>query len=365
MRPAWAAVAALLATSIGSAAHGQGGEPDRWGSVWQGRIGSYPIRLCFDAESGTQGRGSYYYMNQKQPIGLNGTREDGRWIEHAAGSDGSADPVWRFSEATATSMKGVWQMGQRQLPFVLEPMEWSEGKWGGPCSSAAFLEPRMVPPQFKEAEKRLGDWAFVERSYVPPSHYHGLRISSFSFPAVAPGDQAINRALFAYLPRGQVDDEFAQCLSGALLSGGIDGDYGKVVEPMFASDQFLTVAIANDAYCGGAHPNFWTEHRSFDRQSGKDVDLASWIGGTSSDGGTATLPAGLKTAVLTQWNGEAECREAVEGADYWDIALGQQGLSFTPSLPHAMTPCEDTFLIDWDKLGTFLTPEGRAGRARI
>lgn len=344
------------------AAAGPATEQDQTGRVWQGKIGNLPVRVCFDGD-GSDGRGAYYYMSQLRPIGLSGTDQPRQWTERVDGKNSTA--VWQFSEISDQRLRGTWRQGDRQLPVDLQAATWTATEWNGPCSSDAFLAPRMAAPRFADTPKRLGNWAYTERAYQPPAHYSAAELTGFSYAPSRPGDRAILGMLAAYLPSGKSSDDYVQCMSGSLQSFGTDGDYARAVEPILASNDFLTIAVSTAAYCGGAHPNMWTEHHSFDRQSGREINLANWIGGEKPGDSTAKLPTPLRNALLAKWQGEEECKEFVEQADFWDIVLEQGGMGFTPSVPHVATPCAEEIKLDWTGLTPFLTPEGQAGQARL
>ncbi|MFC4254608.1 hypothetical protein GRI97_04170 [Altererythrobacter xixiisoli] len=356
-KPALASSAAAEPAAAGPAA-----AQDQTGKVWQGKIGNLPVRVCFDGE-GSDGRGAYYYTSQLRPIGLNAGEQSGQWTERVNYKD--SDATWQIAEITDRHLRGTWRQGSKQLPIDLQAVAWTAAEWSGPCSSDAFLSARMVAPRFADAPKRLGNWAYTERVYQPPAHYTSADLAGFTYAPSRPGDRAILSALAAYLPSGKSSDDYVQCLSGALQPSGTDGDYARTVEPILANDNFLTIAISTSADCGGAHPSMWSEHKSFDRQSGEEINLAGWIGGDRPHDGAATLPRPLRAAVMAQWQGEEECREFVENADYWDIALETRGMVFTPVVPHVATPCAEGQLLGWGALAPFLTPDGKAGQARL
>jgi hypothetical protein len=142
------------------------------------------------------------------------------------------------------------------------------------------------------------------------------------------------------------------------------------------SRRFLTVAEANDTYCGGAHPSTWTTYRTFDRETGQAVNLYDWIGPPIGEDEIRGLPAELREAVLARWPSDyvteedkeyaEECREVVVTHDYsWTLELAREGISFTPDLPRVVMACTDSVLLTWAELAPFLDAEGKAGLARL
>jgi hypothetical protein len=360
MRPLLAALALLAATP--SAAQ----DTPEWAGVWEGRIGSYSVRACFDGFGDGPGRGSYYYLSQLEPISLSEEEGEITWIERAA--TGDAEAFWQPSEMTATRVRGIWMQGSRQLPIDLRPVRWTDGEWGGPCGSAAFLAPRVRPAQFASEDASLEGWTYTRRIFRPPAHFRDeVSIESFSFASGQTGDAAINAALAAHLPRGTVEDDFLQCLAGGISSLGTDGYYERTVRPMLVSAAFLAVDEANSDFCGGAHPNHWQVMRVFDRRTGTEIDLFDWLGEPYVEGETSPIAEGLRGLIIARWprDADAECAVYAEEADYWSLGLARGGIVFQPDLPHAATPCEERITVEWQALAPFLDADGRAGLARL
>jgi len=341
-----------------------------WVGVWEGRIGSYPVRACFDTwgDDGP-GRGSYYYLSRLEPISLSDEESEGGWTERASGSDDTA--LWEFAEQTATRLRGTWQ-GSRSLPFDLAPVSWTESEWGGPCASDEFLAPRIAPGAVDEETVEEGGWRYTIRRYRPPRHFaEDVTIMTFAFADEQPGDPAINRELAAYLPQGSVRDEFVQCFAGTIASHGVDGYFEQAAIPKLVNSAFLAIHEASSDYCGGAHPNHGFRSRTFDRASGAEVDLFGWIGvPRTTEGWSQDLPPDLLAAVLARWpadpaEDEAECREVAESTTFWDLELRETGIAFWPDVPHVALPCRIESLLDWTALAPRLTDEGRAGLARL
>jgi len=361
----WLAALAALAFAVPAAAQ----DDPAWAGVWEGKVGNSPVRLCVDVWPGGPARGAYYYLSALEPIQLSDYDGEGGWIEQAAGNDATA--LWEFTEQTGTRLRGTWRQDRRSLPFDLRPVTWTEGEWGGPCSSAAFLEPRVRPAAFAIEPATKDGWAYVRHLYRPPAHFREeTSIEAFSFAPQQPGDAAINATLTAYRPRGAVGDEFLQCHAGQIASIGYDGFFDQLVEPRLVSRAFLTVAEHNDQSCGGTHPNTWTVYRTFDRDTGRPIDLYDWIGDPLGPDEARPLPTRLRDAVLASWpndsdEGAQECRDVVASTDFWTLELARDGISFSPDLPRVVMACGDTVLLTWKDLDPYLDSEGRAGLARL
>ncbi len=358
------ALPGLLALGLAVPASAQDLPP--WVGVWEGTIGSYPVGACFESFGEGPGRGAYYYLSRLETISLN--EEDGEitWLESAAGSESEA--FWQPA-MSATHIGGLWmQQGRRNLPIDLKPVAWAAGEWGGPCSSAAFLAPRLGGGDIVAEDAELDGWRYTRRSYRPPAHFaEDVSIESFSYPSTETGDRAINAALAAYLPKETMDDDFAECVGGALSSVGADGFFSVTAAPTMASRAFLNIAVDSGNYCGGAHPNYYTYDHTFDRHTGEELDLFDWIGEARADGEDSTIREALRGLVVARWPAEAEadCRELAAETEYWSLGLAREGLVFRPDFPHVATACEEPVTVEWSALEPFLDEEGRGGLARL
>lgn len=353
---------ALALVALPAAAQDQP-EPE-WAGVWEGRIATYPVRLCVYTYGDGRARGSYYYLSQLEPIQLGDEEGKGGWIERA----GEREAQWQFSELSAIHLRGTWSQGTRRLRFDLRPVAWTESEWGGPCSSAAFVEPLLAGGRVVEEPAAFEGWPYTEHSYLPPAHLTDeVAITTFTFTDTQPGDPAINAVLRAVLPQGTATDDLLGCMVGAVSALGLDGSFERSLVPALVTDAFLVVDDSNGNFCGGAHPNYWQALRTFDRQSGAEIDLFDWIGAPRVEGELPTLAAPLRALVMARWPADAdpECREYVADADYWTLGLARDGVVFQPDLPHVATPCEERITVEWNALAPFLDAEGKAGLARL
>ena len=356
-------VVLALASAVPAAA--QEADP-AWVGVWEGRVGTLPVRVCLDSwGEDIPGRGSYYYRSRLEPLSLSDAG-DGMWIERASGSDAEAE--WFIEQITDEAMRGLWRQGGRELRFELEPVAWHEGEWGGACASPEFMQPRLRAPELAAQSATLEGWRYSRRTYRPPAHFRDeVAIESFTFAPERPGDRAIIAYLDGQLPKGAADDAFAECIAGAVSAVGTDGYFERTVVPAMAAREFLAVDEISSNYCGGAHPNHYTVPRTFDRRDGHEVDLFDWIGAPRGEDGESAIPERLRELVVARWptDSAADCGELAAGSDYWYLGLAREGLVFTPDMPHVATPCEEAVTVEWTALKPFLDAEGRAGLARL
>ncbi len=374
-------VAALLATPAVAQ------DKPAWVGVWEGRIGSYPVRACFDTSGGGGwGRGSYYYRSRLEPLSLVEDEDGGRWTEHTQGSATGA--TWQFTEQSASRLRGTWRQGRRSLAFELTPVAWTEGEWGGPCGSEAYIAPRLQGLfEIRQRPGQLGDFAYEFHTLVPPEQFReDVAIETFQYTPEQPGDPGILAALRGRLPSGTAADPFADCLAGAISVHGTDGSYFEFLEPVMADAAFLGVRESSETYCGGAHPNAYYTFLTFDRQSGAAVELFDWLSDEAREHHASsvasedyfTVRAPLREVIVAREpidepegvEGEqsayhAECGDVIADQGFWSLGLDRDGLLFVPNVPHVAGLCRATFLVPWDELEPFLSDAGRAGAARV
>jgi hypothetical protein len=338
-----------------------------WHGVWQGTIGTLPVRACLQERSETYTNGSYYYLSRLQPIPL-AHEDDGGWGEE----NGSGR--WTVTSA-GSRLTGMWRGGGKTLPIALNRVALAAGD-EDPCGSQAYIAPRLRPVKVITRPARRDGFAYTELVYDVGPSFPEIGISSFSYSPTRPGDVAINAALRLDPAKPGREADYLDCMKLALASGGRDGDFQFSQAPDLVTPEFLSVAVNTGGFCGGAHPDETLWHRVFDRANGRPVDLARWLttravvpGEGERNSSIRQITPALRALALKHFpfgRGEdADCREAVSGEDYWEIALTRRGLALTPSLPHVVQACEDAAIVPFAELSAFLSPEGQTGIARL
>lgn len=376
--------AALLLSALLAAAPVAAQESPEWAGVWEGRVGTHPVRLCIDSHGGPA-RGGYYYLSRLEPIPITEEDGEGGWIERTP--EGEPSALWEFVEQTGQELRGTWRQGSRSLRFELTPLAWTAPEYAGPCSSDAFLGPRIAGGEVLTRPAELNGWRFTEQTYHPPAHFaeEDGDLESFTFTPEQPGDARILAELAKGLPTGDYRDTYLQCMGDTIAVHGTDGKYWTRSHPEFVSDDWLTTMESYGMYCGGAHGDHGFYHRTFDRRSGEQLDPARWLNETAVEYQTVSggegyfnvLPA-LTELILARSPSDVapgdaatereayleECRDSV-GSWSWRFGLSREGLLAVPIVPHVLGPCRAVFTVPWVELAAFLNEEGRAGVARL
>jgi hypothetical protein len=342
-----------------------------WHGVWQGMIGTLPVRACLQQRTEDFSNGSYYYLSRMAPIAL--SREaDGTWSEEADGAAASSGQ-WTIASAESGRLTGIWRAGGKTLPIALTRVPVSAAD-EDPCGTTAYIAPRLRPVKVTSKPASKDGFVFIELTYDVGPNFPDIAITSFAYLPSRPGDRAIIAALRLDPAKPEGEADYAGCMKMSLASLGRDGDFGFSYAPDLVTADFLSVAANSGGFCGGAHPDESAWHLTFDRVSGRRIDLARWFTARGVVPGEAAaaihqITPALRALALKHYpfgKGEdADCREAVAGEEYWDIALGRRGAAFVPSLPHVVQACEDAAVVPFAELAPFLSAEGREGIVRL
>lgn len=351
-------------------------KPDYYGA-WTGTIGKYPVVACLSVDGFGDLQGAYYYRSQLKPIGLS---QAGQGWQEESEMGAPTGATWNSVAVKADILTASWRQGKRSLAVRLQRTAWTAAsEYDGPCMSDTFLSPRTEGSRIEEQQASLDGWNYVKLAFRPPASMPDVAISSFAFAPREPGDMAINAKLRADLPDGSWRSELMQCMGQAIQSHGSDGEFEFSSEPSMVSRRWFDTYDTYGGYCGGAHPSWGFYHRTFDRQTGEQVDLLGWLVDTMTEHVPGEGPDELdyykvlpplrelilKRAPDGEQSYEAECREYAEGEEFWSTGLSREGISFSPSVPHALGPCATTFTVPWQELGPFLSKEGDDGRRAL
>ncbi|QIG54882.1 hypothetical protein G6N82_12610 [Altererythrobacter sp. BO-6] len=351
----------------------QAPDPD-WRGVFKGTIGRHQVVACLDRENyGNAGRGTYYYMRHLKLIALKAGDPPGNWREQADARDWDNQnaPIWSLTKVDAAGLSGTWSDQGKALPIRLERVELQDPEGWTLCDDPAFLGPRVKPAEFDSVPGRVGSFDYMRLDYRTPEHFaDSVAISGFTFEPREPGDKAILATFAERLPKGVVEDDYIQCVAGAAVVSGFDGDYQEELTPHFANSAFLDVQVTMGDYCGGAYPNFGIWHRVFDRATGEEVDLTTWFTAdafTVTDWGSPQASENLRAIAVAQWpkDEDPECVETALYEPGWRLGLSAEGLLASPALPHVAAACEIWTTIPWDQVEPFLSDKGREERARL
>lgn len=359
----------LIALAAASMQPAAAGPP---AGIWEGTVGTLPVTACFmGPDEGAFG--AYYYRSRLQLIALAPVENmRGAFREAAGGSDGTgpgADaPRWQIERAAGSILTARWTSGRRTLPVRLRRVAGAVDE--GPCASLAFHRPRLAGVR-TVSTRGTTDGVGWTKLRLDHGGRFGASVESFALD----GNGAAVRRLNAIFGRPLSNDppEWLDCIRGTLANNPYEGEYQSSLEPVMISRHWLSVADGNGGFCGGAHPFDNSIYRTFDLTRGTEIDLHDWLNAAAVkrervQGSTDVLKSlqpAFRTFFLTGWRGENDCDEIVRGTEFWTIGLTREGFVFTPSVPHAVRLCHETFTVGFDRLAPYLTPDAQAHVAAL
>ncbi|MEO8617881.1 MAG: hypothetical protein ABI412_00815 [Sphingomicrobium sp.] len=329
--------------------------------VWQGTIGTLPVRACFDAGEYSS-EGKYFYLKHLRMIPLvPDDKTPGELTEGWADTKGIAR--WNMKAVSGNRAEGIWAGNDQTMPIRLTRLPFAtDQEFATACGSLAFIEPIFAATRILNFAGHVGGFAIEHWSLAFPDD--SISIESFQLKGEGSAIEAINRRLRE--PFEKPGEGWQWCLRNAHAFGG---DFDEAITTKLVTAKWLSVDHSNDSFCGGAHPNQSNTAILFDRRTGAIVNLYDWFASAAvrreEVDGNATIDS-LGTALLRDVVGridftemQEDCRPAVETATSWDLALSDMGIAFTPSLPRIVMACGDTVVLRWKALTPYLNEIGK------
>jgi hypothetical protein len=375
--------AALLAALalVAAPAGGQDVQPKQ-GRVLKGTIGDTAITACFVEDGSAEG--VFYADAALEPIRLEAHGDAGPSdLREMRGYDDPTGAMWSLNLQGGGRIEGAWRKDGETQPIRLAAETVTLPEYGSACETGAFLDPLLAGGTVTSKRESLAGTAYTVIEYTGPqrSGLEDYSYQSLALDPVRPGDNAINAAFAKALPDSTAGGSMGNCF-GAGLVRGMGSSEGSALQPLVIAPRWLGLRESGSAFCGGAHPNHYVLTRTYDRDSGAEVDTAAWFlpgaltfyeFDTPQPGerrAVAGLSAALLRAVLAQWpsddaafEGAAEHRaDCIDfaGERGWQIGLTRAGPVFVPQFPHVAFGCTEEIVLPWAKARPFLSPEGRA-----
>jgi hypothetical protein len=335
--------------------------------IWEGTIGTLPVRACFVTRD-YGSFGAYYYQSRLQMIALEeqeGAR--GTFLEGGGGGagPGTAAARWRISQAGATGLTGQWTRGRRTLPVRLRLVARPQGE-DSACASLAFQRPRLAGVQTIRTRVTYDGVDFTQLMLDPRNRFE-IAVKTFALDGTSEPIRRINAALAE--PLAGDPPHWFECVTNSMQMSAYEGDYSQELTPVMLSPRWLSVQDQQGGFCGGAHPDASSSYRLFDMNTGGEVDLHDWFNAQGfarerPEGATediVTLTPALRNEIIGTWRPQAEeCGPVIREAEDWIVGLSRDGILFGPSLPHVVAACEEEWVIPFDRLRPYLTSEAQA-----
>jgi hypothetical protein len=364
-------MAAAVASTMVSGAQAASLQPV-WVGVWRGTVGEAAVQVCLQhADYGDFG--AYYYLRHLGIISIGRLATGQEWTEAPFSDKAAQGPLWHFSVVSASRLQGTWSQGAKNLPFTLArlPMPGaSDDDAERPCGSKVFSLPRLTKPVITTRASSLRGVAYTRVLADPGKQFADSATETFQLHGTTPAIRRVNAALYKSVPTGPEAD-YVTCSMQALGANGLDGELSSTTTPLIITADWMVSQDVENNSRGGAHPNADVLYQSWDLRKGARINLYDWftraaLTQTIHDPRsknpyvTVTFTAPFRKLIDEAVpQGEAECKDALKEADTWNPRLTEQGMAFTPELPHAVQACADDAEIPAARLAPYLTPEGR------
>lgn len=362
-------IAALVLGALApSAASAQPASTPGLAGIWEGTIGTLPVRACFVThEWGTFG--AYYYMSHLHLLGLEA--QDGAPGTFSE-TGGEFTARWSGVQAAGDSLTARWTGEGPALPVRLHRVAATVGE-AGACASLAFHQPRLAGIHTVSARATVDGTAYTKLTLDTAGHFE-IAVQTFALDGDSAATRRINTALGEELA-GDPPRWFG-CITNSLDMSPLEGQQSVTLEPAMISRRWLSVGSQGDWSCGGAHPNEDSSYRLFDLTTGAEVALLDWFLPTAvkrehiegMDEDSRTLETAFRTFLLTGHRADpdnAECESVLREADYWNAGLTRDGFVFRPELAHVVQACSEEFTVDFDRIRPWLKPEAVAAVAAL
>lgn len=323
--------------------------------VWRGKLGNTDITACFNLPSKYDNRGNYYYARHKTPIGL--LQSEGKTIWNEVTDGDAKTGSWQLKQPENNQVSGTWQhpASGKTLAVSLMLIRPPAGD-EQPCASTAYNSALEDFPSLVTSRALL----FKDRK---DRQFRSLRLADqMTIELLAPGAPvaAINQQLRAVLPRNKaaLADYFEQRRNFLGMYGTMMEDELHV-EPSYWSQRHVTISFYRWA-AGMGRNGISNDFRTWDLQTGKEVDVWSWFGSKSPAGTSdmSALPARLKALLFKDVVLDQECKDDYQGHGYYHLSLTDTGVRFWEEAWGS--GCEQDFNLPYARLAPFLTPQGKA-----
>lgn len=333
--------------------------------VWEGTLGTKPIVACFNSDYPS---GSYFYKQYKKAIALGHSDKDSFW--HEGGETG----LWVLDPVKGTTLSGTWK-SVKGTPVTLPiRLDLADAKGGDKaCASDGYAGQLEAPPKIEIGKKE---------EYATGRSFRRLRFAgqeTIELFGPEPTLAAINRELRRDFDTGKdTIKEYFDKRREFLGRVGVPAEDENTTEPEYWTSQWLSIRNYTWAAGTGRAGISWF-YRTWDIQTGKQVDLWTWFGSRKESlrvpgvGPVIATSGGSMTPKLRRFlfrHGGIDPKKAEENCEfnykedaYYDLTLEAKGMRFAQ--PDFGNGCAIEIEVPYAELGPVLTSAGKAAVQRI
>ena len=291
--------------------------------TYEGKIGKYPIFLELDMDyDDNRVTAFYFYKSQLKNINLEGTYDNSEITLFEKFSIKEEKKELFLLSIKNNKIVGTWQNKGKELNVKLRPTTTNFEEF-------KLLKLEFIRDSIATYDKKELVW-FTEK-YSKKTLFrlgNGFTNSQREF---------LNQKL------DSIHTNYAII--------GLECDWADInTEIELVSNQYISFSEYSNIYCGGAHPSYNTLGYNFDYinkiQLYKLTDIYPKLNHFQL----------LKKKYDNDSEQQVECEYFNQGEELWEYCswvLTKEGITITPSFPHAMKPCETGFPLTYDELNAF------------
>lgn len=317
----------------------------------------------------------YFYQNSLKDILLEGTQKNNVFTLIFKHGD-TIHEKFVLKKVDNTNFEGTWSDAKgKSFPVKLSPIDFSDYKSTLPDDYYGDEKLNLIKYKFLEFKKQKTTvyknkdivW-YTEKHCNAPFFRLGDTFSEKSKNAVNP-----------VLEKIQIKNTIWQlnCSSDYYYNTGENITYDTYFT--FLNNNLIGFKTSSDWYCGGAYPDNGTTGYLIDLNTGKNYELDDIIAFDKSV--TTEKESNFDSFVKYRKNYFAPKLYAIVNSEqhfkkpkdtdeepcdmtnldkWWGDETWiytEKGIEFTPSFPHAMRACEESFLVSFEKLKKYKNPK--------
>lgn len=288
--------------------------------TYEGTIGKYQIFLELDTDyDNNQATAFYFYKSQLQNIPLEGNYEASKLIICERYSNRKEQKELFTLSINNDNISGTWQNNGRTLNVDLTKTTKDIDKY-------KLINLEFVRDSISTYNKKELVW-LTEKHSKQSLFRLGNGFSKLEREFINPKLDSIHKEQ----AKTRLDCDW----------------YDITIEIELVSNQYISFTEYASIYCGGAHPNHSTIGYNFDLKNKIQLDNLTDIYPHVNHYEL------LKDKYKNDPDLDSECEyftSSEESWAYYSWVLTKNGVTITPSYPHAMTPCEIGFPLTYEEL---------------
>lgn len=326
--------------------------------TWSGTLGKAKIIACFQTEYGKYSNGYYYYLKYRQPIRLI-PKGNNTWDE-------SGTYKLKFNTVTDRIATGEWKDPEKNitLPIKLffEEICQEDKESTTPCTCNRFNAKLETLPNPTIDTINFSTSQTIRRIVMDTNEIY---IEWFDILEDGLAIKKINSSIKTIISDDITDAEsFYRCRRNMLASFGINGwdGYRHSVQLHLWTKHFIVIEENNGGFCGGAHPFWGTGYKTFDTNTGDEIDMWSWFNDKYLSGWGAGKE--LNELILSRnprkdEPEENDCINALNENSNYNVWPDTVGLHFRVEFGHCCRACDEEFFVPYKELMPYLSSSGK------